>query len=209
MIPPSLRRTVLAAAAVAVLSLPAAAQSDAAFAAALGKAPSALATMAQLKTAVQAPAAAKAKGPTVPAAAWTEMLNKAMRDGRRESEDSDTRWLQEVAGDPDGEHTRRLLMVFLVLDENDRIVTDGGALSLATYTWAPAGPDGIRRLLVSEAWTLLISGSGEVTEAAIVTTLGNAQIGYEEIGNVMVDAADPRVKVRLDEMFKRWSTRLR
>jgi len=190
---------------IAALTVPAAAQSDAGFAAALGKAPSGLATMAQLKTVSQAPAAAKAKGPTVPAGAWTEMMNKAMRDGRRESEDSASRWLQEVVGDPDGEHTTRLLIVFLALDDNDRIVTDGGALTLATFTWAPT----FGGMLISESWELYLSDSGEVIQAAIVTRTGNPQRGYDVIGTVMVDPADPRVKVRLDEMFQRWSARLR
>jgi len=53
---PSLRLTAIAAAVVSVLSLSAAAQTDAAFAAALGNYPSGLATMAKLKTQQQTPA---------------------------------------------------------------------------------------------------------------------------------------------------------
>lgn len=193
------------AAVISALALPAAAQSDAGFAAALGKSPSGLATMAQLKTVSQAPAEAKAKGPAVPAGAWKEMLTKAMRDGRRESESSDSRWLQETVGDPDGEHTTRLLIVFLVLDDNDRIVTDGGALTLATFTWAPT----FGGMLISESWEVYLSDSGEVIQAAIVTRSGNPKRGYDVLSTVMVDLADPRVKVRLDEMFQRWSARLR
>lgn len=150
-----------------------------------------------------APAAAKVKGPTVPAGAWTEMLNKAMRDGRRDSETSDTRWLQEIVGDPAAEHTTRLLIVFLALDGNDRVISDGGALTLATFTWAPT----FGGMLISESWELYISASGEVTEAAIVTRSGNPQRGFDVIGTVMVPPSDPRVKVRLDEMFKHWSAR--
>lgn len=58
MINPLLRRSILAASALAVLTLPAVAQSDAAFASALGVIPSGLATMAQLKTVSQIPAGA-------------------------------------------------------------------------------------------------------------------------------------------------------
>lgn len=85
MINPSLRRAVLAAFAVASLSLPAAAQTDAAFASTLGKLPSGLATMAQLKTQSQVPPAAQVQGPTVPADVWRKVFQTALRYGKREA----------------------------------------------------------------------------------------------------------------------------
>lgn len=82
MINPLLRRAVLAASALAALSLPSAAQTDAAFASALGKIPSGLATMAQLKTQSQAPA--QVLGPTAPADVWQKVFKNALRYGKRE-----------------------------------------------------------------------------------------------------------------------------
>lgn len=73
----------LSVAVAAVLSLPAAAQTDAAFASALGKLPSGLATAAQLKTAPQAPV--QVQGPTAPADVWQKVFEAALRYGKREA----------------------------------------------------------------------------------------------------------------------------
>lgn len=77
------RCAALSVAVAAVLSLPAAAQTDAAFASALGKLPSGLATAAQLKTAPQAPA--QVQGPTAPADVWQKVFETALHYGEREA----------------------------------------------------------------------------------------------------------------------------
>lgn len=87
MINPLLRRSVLASMAVASLSFPAGARSDAAFAAALGKPLPGLAAMARLKIQSQIqsqiPAAAQAQvsGPAAPADVWKKILDTVRRDG--------------------------------------------------------------------------------------------------------------------------------
>ena len=85
MVNSSIRRAVLVVAAIASLSNRAAAQTDAAFASALGKVPSGLATMAQLKTRSQIPVAAQVPGPTVPADVWRKVFQTALRYGKREA----------------------------------------------------------------------------------------------------------------------------
>lgn len=63
--------------------LPAAAQTDAAFSAALGKPLPGQAMMAQLKTRSQVPPAPQAQGPVAPAAAWQKLLNVVVGQGEK------------------------------------------------------------------------------------------------------------------------------
>lgn len=82
MINSTLRRAGLVLAVIASLSIRAAAQTDAAFASALGKIPSRLATMAQLQTQSQKPAAPS--GPSAPYDVWRVLLFKACFSGKVE-----------------------------------------------------------------------------------------------------------------------------
>jgi hypothetical protein len=79
------RRAMFVVAAIAALSIQAAAQTDAAFASALGKIPSGLATMAQLKTRSQIPVAAQVEGPRIRAGVWQNVFKTALRYGKREA----------------------------------------------------------------------------------------------------------------------------
>lgn len=201
MINSPLRRVALAAAAVSLLSFPAAARSDADFAASLGTPPAGLATMAQIKTqtqiiAVQAPA----QGPTVPQAEWRKMMESIRLQGRL-GEKGDLQALHRLAGDPKGVHKIYSAMVFLEEDYDGEIVAYAAALKVILYV-PIAGTDRLQ----ASAWTILLTMTGKVTEAEFTESTGNRTIGFTKTRTQKVSLADPALKARLDEIGKFFTT---
>lgn len=197
-----LRRTALAAAAVAALSFPAAARSDAAFAASLGKPLAGLATMAELKTrpqiiAVQAPA----QGPGVPQAEWRKVTELIRLQGKRGEGKGDIQALHRLAGDPRGVHKIYSAMVFLEEDYDGEIVAYAAALKVILYVPVP----GTDRLQAS-AWTILLTMTGKVTEAEFSESTGNRTIGFTKTRTQKVSLADPALKARVDEIVTFFTT---
>lgn len=190
-----LRRAALAAAAVSVLSFPAAAQNDAAFAASLGKPLAGLATMAELKTrpqiiAVQAPA----QGPAVPQAEWRKVLEVIRLQGKRKV---DSQSFARLAGDPKGLHITYSAMVFLEENSDGEIAAHTAALGLTRYIPIP-GTDRFQ----AQGWTILLTPTGTVTEAQFAEYTGNRAVGFTPTRTQNVSLADPAVKARIDEIVK-------
>lgn len=156
-----LLRAVLAAAA---LSLPASAQSDAAFASALGKLPSGLAAMAQLKTAPQAPAPAQVQGPAAPADVWKKVSNNALSYGepaRTEGSDLIAYKISEELVIKKGAHLLTQSLNFLVLPVGNGKFRAAGALFIVTEIVYTAET----KQAVRESWVFEVSGSGRLTSA--------------------------------------------
>lgn len=162
---PSLRRTALAASAIAVLALPAAAQGDAAFAAALGKLPAGLATTAQLKTRPQVPPSSQAQGPVAPAAAWQKLIDLLVGKGKR-TVDPATKTVScflERPGEAPGE--------IYTITAAGRILPDGKiSLHTVLLRYGQAMPLNTRNGLVTiyEDWYLEVQGDGRLKKITYV-----------------------------------------
>lgn len=169
----SLRRTALAASAVAVLALPAAAQSDASFASALAARPAGLATMAQLKTRPQVPPPAQSQGPVAPAAAWQKLLDLVVAKGKRTA-DPATKAVScylERSGEEDGQ--------IYAITAAGRILPDGKAsVHTVLLRYGQAMPLNTRNGLVTvyEDWYLEVQGDGrlkKITYVKVESSAGN------------------------------------
>jgi hypothetical protein len=201
MMMPTLRRAVSAAAAAAVLSIPAAAQSDAAFAAALGRLPSALATMAQLKTAPQAPAAAKAKGPAVPAAAWKKLLGKVRAQGTFSGSGAVIlQSLNAMRGPQKDDHTTYSVTISLSPNADGALVVQEAAIGVTEFALMEDSD-----IFTATQWTFVLSASGEVTQAMSADALGNYEIGFRSGRPRDLDLADSEVKTRVEEAVAFWT----
>lgn len=147
-----------------VLSVPAAAQSDASFAAALGTLPSGLAVMAQLKTAPQAPAPAQVQGPTAPAALWAKVFKNAADYGEISRPDG---WklisysLEEKLVIRPNMHEQTYSMDFLALpDGNDRVRPGAALFTVMEAVYKPATKQATR-----QSWVFETNGNGRLTSA--------------------------------------------
>lgn len=202
-----LRRTALAAAAALFLGTAtqsATAQTDAAFAEALGKTPAGLVKMAQLKTQSQRPAAAtQAKGPTAPADAWKRILDKVKRDGVKGADkDFFSQSLTVFSGDREGDYNVHRVTVFysLAADKNFKVVGVEFTHEQGTLLWT-------YDLIGTDHWDILADSSGEAGQAIYEQSTyepGNSRIPGTP---AVVDLADPRVKASFDKMLAFWSTR--
>jgi hypothetical protein len=200
MIDSLLRRASLAAAA-AMLSFPAAAQSDAAFVSALSKPLPGLATMAEFKTRPQIIAVqAKAGGPSVPQAEWRKMMESVRLQGKL-GQKGDVQALHRLAGDPKGVHKIYSAMVFLEEDLDGELFPFAAALKVILYVPIP-GTDRFE----ASAWTILLTVTGEVTGAEFTVSTGNRTIGFTKTRTQKVGLADPALKARVDEIAKFFTT---
>lgn len=196
-----LRLAVLAAAVTVSASFRASAQTDAAFASALSKAPSGLATMAQLKTQSQVPAAALAQGPVAPGGDWKKALERVRLDGvAGESEGFITRSLTIAARDAAGDRRIHGIIVFYFVDANGSLKVAGVELSLEQSVLKTG-------TIRTDYWLMIAKPSGRVDQAVYRQRV---DVPGEEIipgVPVAVDLADPEVKARFDEMLAFWSSR--
>lgn len=201
MIPPAHRLTALAA--LAALSLPAAASTDASFAAALGQAPAGLAVMAQLKTQTQRPAAAQVQVPTAPAEAWKNILDKVASEGVKGTDAPFfTQTLTVVRGDSTFGYERHRVTVSSLLDANKRLKVVGVEFDHEhdTVLWK-------NDLIGTDHWDILADSSGKAGQA--IYEQSTYKQGTSRIPGTpaLVDLADPRVKASFDQMIAFWSTR--
>lgn len=170
---PSRHPIILSAAFAAALCLPASAQNDAAFAAALGKLPAGLATMAQLKTRPQVPPSSQAQGPVAPAAAWQKLLDLVAGRGQR-TVDPATKAVScylERSGEPDGQ--------IYAITAAGRILPDGKvSVHTVLLRYGQTLPLNTRNGLVTvyEDWFLEVQGDGrlkKITYVKVESAAGN------------------------------------
>jgi hypothetical protein len=200
----SIRRGVLVVAAIAFLSIRAAAQTDAAFASALGGVPSGLATMAQLKTVSQKPATDPALGPPVSNDAWMKILTVARRDGEYtepapgESEDLGRWSITDDVKDPKSEFRQMSLTIIgRPLDETSMAIglVFFGAMKLTATTTE----------VRAETWTFTTDHLGRVREAScqVATKTLDGKITLGPIKNLNI--ADPKTAAQYDAIIKYWA----
>ncbi|MDP3541619.1 MAG: hypothetical protein Q8T11_04040 [Elusimicrobiota bacterium] len=189
------------AAAVAVLACPAAARSDAAFAAALGKPLPGLATMAELKTLPQVPPVpVQAQGPVASTAAWRSVLQVAIREGKVEIDPKSkihTFTVEDSFDHPNGNFYK--LNIILLATKN----ADGSFKAHAAQLYILEIQAAVGGAVRAEHWFFNVSGAGRLREVRLISsvTRGNSTVrGPEEVK----DLAAPEVKERFDETVDYW-----
>lgn len=197
-------RAVLAASAAAALSLPAAAQTDAAFASALGKIPSGLAAMASLKTKPQKPAAVQ--GPIAPADIWQEVLDTALYSGKSKPLPNTplvSYMIEENFIDPKVDYARIQSVNVLILpasDEGYRVWAAQFVVIENTYV-----PE--RRHARLDSWVFETDGSGRLQSALHITDIVVSETEKTKGTPEKLDLADPKTKARYDAMLEHWARR--
>lgn len=199
----SLSRAGLALLVVASLSLRAAAQTDAAFASALGEAPAGLATLARLKKKAQKPAAPKA--PTANDAVWQKVLEAVKTDGVYTPEAGrmpGTFSLEDVMGDPKANHTIQGITVGGLLNEEGQFQAIGAILIVSNFKLDPK--DGNWRV---EQWVFETDIYGQVANAGHGTAVQTPDGKVVSAAPDKLNPADPKIQAQYDAMLKHWAER--
>lgn len=200
MINSPLRLAALAAAAVTVLAFPAAARSDAAFAASLGRPLTGLATIAQLKTRSQVPPAARPQGPVAPVGAWNSVLAIAINEGKLEFDPKSkfhTFMVKDAFNHPDGTHY--ILRIFLLAIKNGDGSFRAHAVQLSVHEIRalPGGAVG------SGHWFFDVSGAGRLEKVVSAKSVTRGTV-TETGPSVPMDLAAAETKERFDEAVAYW-----
>lgn len=184
-------------AAVLALSFPAAAQSDAAFASALGKLPSGLATMAQLKTAPQAPAQDPVLGPPVAHDDWMAIINLMRAEAEYEAPEPGTTLSKWSLTDSNPEY-RQMDIVFFGRPQGTFIAIGAAFFVAVKITELP-------NELRAETWIFTTDYLGRMKAASFQSATKAADGKITEYPLKELDFADPKVAARFDAIIKHWS----
>lgn len=177
--------------AAAVLSMPAAAQGDASFAAALGRLPSGLAVMAELKTQPQKPAANESREIKFDAAVIERIARRAMASGVREEAPTTTVWvLTEVLRNPD----RQFKAGAVTTPLPDGVMLKGILFRMTLV----AGAD-------FENFSYWVDGQGNLLKARRHLTVRGSDGEFVELPHTDLDPADAAVRAKLFELFNHWA----
>ena len=192
------------------LAVPAAADGDAAFAAALdGFVKSAAPIFAQQKELPKGKAAAKPAKPAAPAPlaadekAWQKLIEAVKKDGKFKPGQlimPATFTLEESTGDVKGDHVVRIVSFIGGINDDDEFEAEGAMLMSKTYTVAADGSTTI------EHWGIGTDVYGEVQDAGHGTMLQdkNGKIVSKDLDKTLTPT-DPRVKAQLDAIVGRWA----
>lgn len=198
------------AAAIAVLSLPAAAQDDAALSIALGAMHAPLAAMARLKTQPQIPAAAQAQvsGPTAPADVWKKLVDTLREDGEYEATmPYFLLWNRGAIGELKPRQETYMIKAALVWPETDTADPSKFALHGIEFDYVDQTRFPAENLVRSELWVFVTDANGRLDEATrrpFTTRDGSKPAG----GAVeTLNLNDPKTRTKFDAMLKFWSTR--
>lgn len=195
-----IRRTALAAA--VAFSLPAAGQSDAALSFPLGAMRAPFATMAQLKTQTQMPAATQIQGPIAPASIWAKILDTVKRNGEMRADPPFVRQSLTETIKTSPTTSVHEIIIFLAPGADTKLSLVGAEISIVENTLTLSSGT-----ILTESWALLLDNTGRLDTAVYSKRVDVA--GKEPVSDppMVLDLADPRVKARFDEMLKFWSTR--
>jgi hypothetical protein len=202
MINPSLRRAVLVIAAVASLSIRAAAQTDAAFASALGKVPSGLATMTQLKTRSQIPVAAQVEGPRIRAGVWQNVFKTALRIGTREAIPNSpgfTYYYEDTITTPSGSQVTQSLLFLVVPVENGQVRAVAAQFTRAETTYDKVTKQGRIETVVVET-----DGTGQMKNGFYRTDTFVSDAPTTEGTPVAIDLGDLNTMGGFRRMVEWW-----
>jgi len=202
MIIPSLRRAGLAASLFAALSVPAAAQSDAAFTQSLAAPPRWLASTAQLKTRPQKPAAAKP--PEADDAVWAKVIETVKRDGKFKDGGGfmpSIFSIEDVSGDPKADHSMRGVSFVGGVNEEEQFEAMGALLVFQDFK---LGKDGNFQI---DQWVFQTDVYGRVGN------VGHGTVVQTPDGKVLsttpdkLSPGDPKIQAQFDALLKHWAER--
>ncbi len=203
MITPSLRRAGLLLVVASTLSLRASAQSDAAFASALGQGAPSFATLSQFKLKPQKPAAPQA--PAADDAVWQKVLAAVKADGKYTPEAGmkpGSFSIKDSTGDPKGEHTTSAITVMGLLNDEGKFEPMGVMLVFEAAVRDPK--DGNLRV---EQWMFAADVYGSVENAghgtAVVAPDGKPLSTTPD----KLNPSDPKIQAQYDAMLKHWAER--
>lgn len=205
MITLSLRRAGLAAAVIASLSLRASAQSDAAFASALGEIPSGLATLAQLKAKPQKPAAPAVKPPSAPNAVWQKVLETVKNDGVYKAEAGQMPGMftiEDSAGDAQADHTMQGITVLGLLNDEEKFEPMGVMLIIQDFKL-----DAKSGNMTADSWAFEVDVYGQVGNAVHIVAVKSPDGKTVSATPEKLNPADPKIQAQYDTMLKHWAER--
>jgi len=205
MITLSLRRAGLAAAVIASLSIHASAQSDSAFATALGAIPSGLATMAQLKTKPQRPDAPAVKPPSASDAVWQKVLETVKNDGVYKPEAGQMPGMftiEDSAGDVKANHTMQAISAVGLLNEEEKFELMGVMLIIQDFKL-----DAKSGNMTVDQWAFEVDVYGQVGNAVHVVVVKSPDGKTVSATPEKLNPADPKIQAQYDTMLKHWAER--
>lgn len=203
MIPSSLRQAGLVLAVIASFSIRAAAQSDAAFAAALGEAPS-FATIAQFKAKPQRPA----PGPKAPAAedaVWQKVLETVQKDGKYRDGNGfmpSSFSIEDSTGDPKADHVMQGVSFLGLINDEEKFEAMGAMFVIKTFKLDPK--DGNWHI---DQWMFETDVYGQVRDAAHGTVIQAPDGKIVGTARDALNPADPRIQAQYDALLKHWAER--
>lgn len=205
MITSSLRRAGLAVAVIASLSLRAAAQSDAAFASALGETPSGIATVTKLKAKPQKPAAPEVKPPSAPDAVWQKVLEAVKTDGKYRPQTGQMPGsfsLEDVDGDAKADHTTYNIIVLGMLNEEEQFQAMGAMLIVTEFKLDPKSGN-----FTLDQWGFETDIYGQVADIGQGTVVKTPDGKVVSTSHATIDPADPKIQAKFDSVLKHWAER--
>ena len=206
MIHSSLRRAAPLCVLLSALALRASAGSDASFAAALSEAPAGFATLAQLKAKPQKPAAPTIKPPSAPDAVWQKVLEIVRKEGTYKPEMPPIMpgsfSLEDVTGDAKAEHTKQVITVLGLLNDDEKFEPMGVMLILQDFKLN--AKDGNMSV---DQWAFEVDVYGEVGNAIHIVTLKAPDGKIISTTPEKLNPADPKIQAQYDAMLKHWAER--
>lgn len=209
MIPSAPRRAVLLASVIASFSMPAAAQiqaagnADAAFAAALGEAPS-FAAIAQFKERSQRPA----RGPKAPAAddaVWQKVLQTVQKDGKYRDGGGfmpSSFSIEDSTGDPKAAHMMRGVSFLGLINDEEKFEAMGAMFVIKVFALDPK--DGNWHI---DQWMFETDVYGQVRDAAHGTVIQAPDGKIVGTNRDALNPADPKIQAQYDALLKHWAER--
>lgn len=201
---PTFLRAGFAAALVVSLSVRAAADGDAAFASALGAAPSGLATLALLKAKPQKPAAAP-KAPAAGDAVWAKVLETVKRDGKFKSGGGfapSVFSIEDKTGDPKADHAMRGVSFVGLINDEEQFQAMGALFVSQEFKLDPK--DGNWRV---DQWVFETDVYGQVSNAGHGTVVQTPDGKTVSAVPEKLNPADPRIQAQFDALLKHWAER--
>lgn len=199
----ALRRAGLLLAAAVCLCLPAAAQTDAGLISALDEASVGLAKLVPIKNVTRKPPVSQA--PRAPDAVWRRILEAVKNEGTYKPAAPprpDSFTLEDVAGDPNAEHTMYSIAFAGQLNKDGKFEALVALLVVKKFKMDPK--DGNWHV---DLWAFQSDVYGEAETANHETTI--ATTAGESVSTTphKLSPSDPDIKVRYDEMLKHWAER--
>ena len=205
MIHSSLRHAAPLLVLLSALPLRAVAQSDAAFASALGEAPAGIATLAQLKAKPQKPAAPTVKPPSAPDAVWQKVLEAVKNDGKYKPESGPMPGMftiEDTVGDAKADHSMQGITVLGLLNDDEKFEAMGVMLILKD-----AKLDAKSGNMSVDQWAFEVDIYGEVGNAVHIVSIQTPDGKIVSSTPEKLNPADPKIQAQYDAMLKHWAER--